>query len=259
METENIIFPSGNRARVVYPSALADGEEIAAALGLARQRGALLVHGGAKELSDRVRTRLKGLFLSGVAQLAVEENLTIVTGGTASGVAQLIGEGYALAGGHAPLIGICPAARVNWPGKSAAVATTQLESHHTHFVLTPGDRWGAETSTMFTLASALTRQVPSIAIVANGGPVTQREFEYNIQQRRQIMVIDGSGRFADTVVAAIRHDERLLYRGTSEPIDTSLVSVFDITSNGVALAREIRARLFTSPVDTQRKGGESER
>ena len=61
-----------------------------------------------------------------------------------------------------------------------------VEPHHSHFVLAPSNDWGGETTTLFTLAKALTsswlsavrtspRAPPMAAVLANGGFISKQE------------------------------------------------------------------------------------
>ena len=61
-----------------------------------------------------------------------------------------------------------------------------VEPHHSHFVLAPSNDWGGETTTLFTLAKALTlsrlsvvradpRARPMAAVLANGGFISKQE------------------------------------------------------------------------------------
>jgi hypothetical protein len=144
-----IAFPNGNRALAVYASAAADGLAIVKALGLSRPRAILLINGGASAMPSAQMDRLRRLLADGVARVAAEEDIAVIDGGTKAGIMQIIGEECARAEGTAPLIGVCPAALVSWPGSPAGSDLVPLEPNHTHFILTDGEHWGAETKTMF--------------------------------------------------------------------------------------------------------------
>lgn len=258
-----IAFPNGNRAQAVYVSAGADGAAIVAALRLPPPRAVLLLSGGASDMSPAGMAQLRGLLADGVARVADEEGITIIDGGTQAGVMQMLGEGRAAAGGDAPLIGVCPADLVSWPGRvlsppvlstaegsrggPADDARVPLEPNHTHFVLTDGDHWGTETETTFALAAALSEGVPSVAVLVNGGPVARDEVLHNVRQGREIMVIRGSGRLADEIAAAVA--------GGMEPPDHEVVAIvrdgritlFDMADGPEALAALVRQKLFVEP------------
>jgi hypothetical protein len=83
-----------------------------------------------------------------------------------------------------------------------------------------------------------------VAILANGGPIAHDEVLHNVRQEREIIVIRGSGRLADSIAAAVA--------GDSEPPDNEIAAIvreghitsFDITDEPAALAALIRRKLF---------------
>ena len=247
-----IAFPNKNQARAVHTSAGADGTAIATALGLPPPRAVLLLSGGASATPSARMGRLRRLLAEGVTRVAAEESITIIDGGTQAGVMRMIGEGRAAVRDCAPLIGVCPAALVSWPGRALSLpkggladdGLVPLEPNHTHFVLTPGDAWGDETDAMFALVAALSDGVPSVAILANGGSIARDEVLRNVRQGREIIVIRGSGRLADVIAAAVA--------GGVEPPDDEIaaivregrITLFDIGDEPEALAALIRRKLF---------------
>jgi len=246
MEAMMIVFPDGNRARAVLTPIGAAGATIVAALELPPPRAVLLLNGGASDMSSAEMTQLHDL-LQAVAHLVVEEGITVIDGGTRAGVMQMMGEGYAAAGGRSPLIGVCPAALVCWPGGPADDHLTPLEHHHTHFVLTPGQRWGAETETMFALAAALNASAPSLAILVNGGSIARQEVLYNVRQKREIIVLQGSGRLADLIAAVVNGDMAPPDDEIATIVRDGRITVFDIVRGAKALATLIQWKLFEQP------------
>jgi len=190
---------------------------------------------------------LRALLVEGVVRVATEEGITVIDGGTQAGVMQMMGEGRAAVGGSAPLIGVCPAALVSWPGGPAGEDRVPLEPHHTHFVLTEGDHWGAETETMFALAAELSVNVPSVAILANGGPVSEDELIHNVRQGREVIIIEGSGRLADVVSAAVAGNADLADNRITGVVRDGRITLFDVTDKPDALAMLICQRLFGRP------------
>jgi len=189
--------------------------------------------------------QLRNLLAKGVARLAAEEGIAIIDGGTQAGVMRLIGEEHAKARGSAPLIGVCPAALVSWPGGPSGSDLVPLEPNHTHFVLTDGEHWGAETKATFALAAALGRDgVPSVAILANGGPIAYDEVLQDIRQGREIIVIRGSGRLADAIAAAVARDGGPPDNEIAAIVQEGHITLFDITGEPAALAALIRRKLF---------------
>jgi len=247
MEPWTITFSNGNKARAVYVPTGAEGATVVAALELPPPRAVVMVSGGASDISSTGMARLRALLVEGVARVAAEKGIALIDGGTQAGVMRMMGEGRAAVGGNAPLIGVCPEALVSWPGGPTGKDRVPLEPHHTHFVLTDGDHWGAETETMFALAAALSNGMPSVAVLANGGPVARDEMLHNVRQGREIIVIAGSGRLADEIAAAVG--------GDTEPPDDEIaaivrdgrITLFDIADGPEALAALVRQKLFGGP------------
>jgi hypothetical protein len=77
--------------------------------------------------------------------------------------------------------------------------TTQLEPHHSHFILCPGNKWGDESEWIAAAASALSGTQPTAAMIINGGNITWEDARLNIQYGRQVLIAEDSGRTADVI------------------------------------------------------------
>jgi hypothetical protein len=174
--------------------------EIVAALALPAPRALVILNGGTASLAHALQARLAAALADGLARVVAEERLTVITGGTDAGIFHLFGEGLARWGRTAPCIGVAVAALVSYPGHPGGEAL--LEPSHSHFVLTAGRRWGDETATMYALAAALARDCPSLAVFAGGGEIALREMQANVTQGRTMLLLAGSGRNTDAVLAA---------------------------------------------------------
>lgn len=177
----------------------ATGSEIVANLELAAPTRVLLLHGGASLMSAHDLLAVRTLLEEDVAQTIGRKSIAVLDGGTQAGIAQIIGVISAQAEITFPLIGICPEVEVTWPGGPCGSDRHQLEPNHTHFVLTPGERWGDETPYLFALAEALAANAPSLALLINGGAIAKREILANVACGREIVVVRGSGRLADQI------------------------------------------------------------
>ena len=156
------------------------------------------MNGGTAELSETLKTQLHRLLVDGLARVAAENAITLVTGGTDAGIFSLLGEGLEKWGRQAPCLGVTPSAPVTWPGRSEG--ETPLEPHHSHFIVVDGNDWGDETRTMYSVVQALSQDCSSIAVFAGGGDVTLREMRANVEQGREMILIAGSGRSTDAVL-----------------------------------------------------------
>jgi hypothetical protein len=103
-----------------------------------------------------------------------------------------------------PLIGVAPEALVRPPDISPAEADggrVPLAPNHTHFVLTPGEEWGAETPVMFDLAQAIAGKLPVIVVVIGGGPVALSEILQAVRRHWRVLIVQGSKGLADELLA----------------------------------------------------------
>lgn len=218
--------------------------EVVAALGLPPARGVVVVNGGTAALGDDVAERVRVLMADGLARVAAEEALTIISGGTDAGVFSLLGSGL---GDQSVVscIGVAPAARVTWPGRAdAAPDAVPLEPHHSHFVLVDGDEWGDELGTMLRLAAAVAGSGLSLAILAGGGEVAKQELIAHVRAGREIVVLAGSGRLADDVASAIAAGGNVRDPIIHEAATTGQVTLFDVTGRPEAIRGLVRGRLL---------------
>jgi hypothetical protein len=241
-------FPNGNSARAVRVGPDCSAAALLSALALPRPRPLVVLNGGTEELRVELSGALRPLLADGLAGMVTAEEVTVLDGGTDAGIFAVLGAGLAERPGRGCSVGVAPEALVTWPGRRdpprGAVA---LEPHHSHFVLVQGSDWGAETATMFGLAAALSAGTRSVAVVANGGAVVRDEVRANLAQRRDVVVLAGSGRFADELATAAR--------GQAEPTDPLTaamardphLTVADLGEGRDALVGLLRRRLSGTP------------
>lgn len=234
---EAIHFPSAD-VRLVRVVAETAAERIVDALDLPRPRAVLVVNGGTAELDSLLEAQLGRLLQDGVARLASEEQLTLVTGATDADIFALLGQGLARWGRTAPCIGVTVADLATWPGKLAGEAP--LESHHSHFVLVEGQHWGDETATMYALVAWLARDRPSAAIFASGGEIVIHEMQANVRQGRTMILLAGSGRATDAVLAA-RAGQPASDPRLAEIARRGTIIAFDIRQDAAALSDLLRS------------------
>lgn len=230
-EVETIHFPS-TEARLLRVVAGTAADRIAEVLELPRPRAVLVVNGGTAKLGPDLEAQLGQLLQDGVARTAAEDRITLVTGATDAGIFALLGQGLARWGRSAPCVGVTVAGLARWPGKLAGEAP--LEPHHSHFVLVEGQHWGDETATMYALIAWLARDRPSAAIFAGGGEIVIHEMQANVRQGRAMILLAGSGRTTDAVLAVqagqLATDPRL-----AEIARMGKIITFDIRQDAAAL------------------------
>ena len=197
---ETIQFSNGNRSRVIQPASGTPAHQLVDALALPHPRGLVILNGGTAQLDNDLEAQLRLALADGLARLVAEESITVITGGTDAGIFHLFGEGLARWGRSAPCIGVAVGSLAKWPGKPSGEAL--LEPNHSHFILVEGEHWGDETETMYALAALLGEGCPSVAVFAGGGEVALEEMLVNVAQQRPMILLAGSGRATDAVLAA---------------------------------------------------------
>lgn len=194
-------------ARVHHP---AEVGQAVRRLGLVPPRPTLVLVGGASGLPADQQEELGLLFTQAIVPIVRGVDGVVVDGGTDAGVMRLMGEAEG-AGDDFPLVGVAAEGTITMPGTSGASDTAHLEANHSHFVLVPGDHWGDESEWIALVATAIAGSQPSATVLVNGGETAWRDVEASVAARRPVVVVDGSGRTADDIAAALRgarHDER---------------------------------------------------
>ncbi len=244
MVVENINFPNGRTARMVRVSAETPPGVVLSSLGVKSPHALVILSGGADKMNPERMASVSPLLENGLVPLVVRGRMAILDGGTNSGVMALVGEAVARYGVTVPLIGVCPAGKVSWPSHHNPHAEAELEPYHTHFVLVvPGHEFGEESEYLYAIAEFLGRDVPSIALVINGGRVTLQETWWNAMQGREIVVLKGSGRAADRIAQAWEAGE------ADDPLIADIlrgerITLFDIKKGPEALGNLIQERLW---------------
>lgn len=207
----SVKFGQARIAKLLTVPAGTAAEQILACLNLPTPKAVLVLNGGASNLDADVSKRLISHF-EALASFVVAHSITVVTGGTNSGVFRIFGEALAKAGGAtAPCLGVT----IDVPER--------LEPNHTHFVLVRAKEWGMETATMYSLVAQLSRAVKSIAVFAGGGMHSLNEMRWNVQQGRKMVFIEGSKGYTDRVLH------------TEQPSDSNDADLDSIRQGGLIL------------------------
>jgi hypothetical protein len=180
---------------------------------------------------EAIRAQVK-ILLHEIARVALRYRLALVDGGTPYGVMRLMGEVCYAHGGKIPLVGVAPSGKVRWQSGKGGIdyaktwvggdlrkmleheqSLTPLDENHTAFVLVEANEWGDEVEMLAAVAHELAAHQAAIEILINGGQVTRRDVLAYLRKGGKVIVVEGSGRFADEVAGAIRagfsHDPHL--------------------------------------------------
>ena len=129
-----------------------------------------------------------------VARLAEESGSVVVDGGTQAGIMAEIGKQRKRNRFSFPLVGVVfDTLLLKEEPKSI------LDPNHTHLFLIPGDDWGAESSWISKIATAIAGEQKSITILVNGGNISQTDVGYSLLENRPVFVMRGTGRMADEI------------------------------------------------------------
>jgi len=240
-----ITFANGNRAVVITAPRDAGAKAILDALEITSPRAVILLFGGAAGLDDSRKAHLTTLFADGVTPVAAELGALIIDGGTQSGVMAIMGEAVARHPGKCQLLGIAPKGKITNPeiaGASKISEGAALEPHHSHFVLVESAEWGGETGKMLELARVF--NMPIIAILVNGGAIAADEALHSVRNGWPLFVIEGSGRFADELSAAVRDDHSAKSFEAREIARSGRVALFHIDDAASTLKIQLR-RMFS--------------
>jgi SLOG in TRPM, prokaryote len=174
------------------------------ALGLHPPRPTVVVVGGAASLEKTGVDGLRPVFTAAITPVMQRYGAAGVDGGTPFGVMRLFGESRAAALPGFPLVGVVAAGTVQLPhDRPFTHAETVLESHHTHFVLVPGDNWGDEAPWIARSATVLAGSAPSVTVLIGGGEIAYADAQHSVEAGRRVVVVAGSGGTADGLADAL--------------------------------------------------------
>ncbi len=224
-------LPGGKQVPAVRVAPGAPLQGLRSALGLPRLGGAIAIVGGAASFDQPeyhvIRERTRQL-LNALAGLTIQHRLSVVDGGTPFGAMKLAGQICYSQQYRFPLVGVAPTGRVAWSTqhgisypetwfagmdvramiarqKAQADELAPLDEHHAAFVLVEADEWGGETEMLARVAQELAApEGHMLEILINGGAVARKDVAAFVQLGGQVLVMAGSGRFADELAAAMQ-------------------------------------------------------
>ncbi|MBK5964831.1 hypothetical protein CCR95_12255 [Thiocystis minor] len=189
------------------------------ALGLSVPRPVLVLIGGAANLDPAVAAALRSLF-ERLAPRLDALGVTVVDGGTAFGVMALMGQARHRTAARFPLLGVADRGTVALETRPSRAAVrvlsgaghcgdtdrfggrtfgegARLDPNHSHFLLTPGDRWGDESAWIVAAATCLAGDGPVLTLVAAGGLVTRLDVVLALRAGLRLIILAGTGGTAD--------------------------------------------------------------
>lgn len=85
---------------------------------------------------------------------------------------------------------------------------------------------------------------PMVAILVNGGAIAADEALKSVRNGWQLLVVEGSGRFADELSAAVRDDQSAKSVEVSEIARSGRVALFHVDDPAEKLRDELRRMLL---------------
>ncbi len=242
LSTEIKTFNNGHQVLAIRTGSNRSPDQIVRALRLPHCSALLMISGGAGKMSTELFVQLVNLF-NEVGKTVSKNSITVIDGGTQSGVMKLMGQSLLKFGRTNAHVGVVPAFAEAGNG---LVAEDILEPNHSGFVLVDGHHWGDEVDTMYGLAAYLSEDAPSVTILVNGGEISLLEVEYNVRQGREVVVITGSGRLADEIAEAVCHPNRNLRERVQAVVKDGNFTLFDIADPPSKLSHILKQRLLLS-------------
>lgn len=202
-------------------------------LGIAGERPVLVSVGGAAGMDEHHVRALHDLLREHLVPVLSRHGVLVVDGGTHSGVMRVMGE--AVDGTDVVLLGVAATGTVVVPGRNPANPdAAPLDPHHRAVLLVPGTHWGDESPWIAAVSDLAAGSSPSATLLVNGGTITFEDARHSVGVGRPVIVVAGTGRAADEIVAATRGtsaDERAV-----AIVASGLVHVVNIESGGRAAA-----------------------
>lgn len=192
-------------ARAIYATADADPAQARQALQLPEGGRSVAVMGGAALMEDDSTRTIRSGLEDGLVRFAQDYAVTLVDGGTAAGVMELLGVARARRNYTFPLVGVTVAGHVAFPGHPADGDHALLDPWHSHFVLVEGDEFGEESDLLAGITlSAAAGGGKALGMIINGGAIVKREAHARAvgPLRLPLLVLTDSGRFADELADA---------------------------------------------------------
>ena len=201
----SLTFDNQSTAQVIELTAVDEVSAALHSLSMPTPRAALVVVGGANGLTEEYIHQLDMLFSDVLCPFVESHQLAVVDGGTDSGIMRLLGQARAKTKSTFPLLGVVVKGKTFLPGHAPkAEDAAPLEPNHTHFLLVPGQAWGDESAWIAQVADSVSNALPSATLLINGGSIAlNQDVPNSVTSQRPVLVMAGSGRAADQLVAAL--------------------------------------------------------
>jgi hypothetical protein len=230
---------SGEHVPAVYIDAHAHPVDVLRLLRFGKlPRPSIFITGGASKMTEEDIKLTRKVFEDAIAPFAEKHQAVVIDGATKSGVIEMMATARLKGNFTFPLIGIAPYEKIQYANKLESGDLHSLSPGHTHFVFVTGKSYGAESEMIVNTAHIVAggkldkggRRSAAIGIVVNGGSITRQEAYMATSKYIDIplVVLEGSGRFADELASAVRTGE------TSQALIRSIIDRGNVQLAGTA-------------------------
>jgi hypothetical protein len=183
------------------------------------------------------------LLIEALVESANASGAVVIDGGTDVGIMRLAGRARAQSQVPAPaLIGVAVERLVTWPSGPLGDGLSDLEPHHTHFVLVQGKEWGDESETLAAAAGLVAGPKPSVTVLVNGGDTSVTDAVHSVRDGRQVIVVQGTGRAADSL-ASVAEGRDAESGPMHELASSGMLRILNISVGPEAIAVEVKRLL----------------
>jgi hypothetical protein len=212
--SHDVLFPDGRHTTLVEAAPTASTKDIINKLGLITQgavtpKAVILIVGGTSIVDAELQARLFQLFSRGLARAILSNSALLIEGSAEGGVITALGKALLERSNKASLLGIGNDDEISWPGRDGVDGASGhkiLDSTYTHFVVVQGTSSDVQMDTLFGIAEELSQDIPILTILVNDSPndstVARDEVVRSVRQGWPVLVIGGSGGFADEIQRA---------------------------------------------------------
>jgi len=197
----DITFPNGRQATLVETLPSATASELIAKLGLQKSKAVILILGGTDIPNAELQARLLQLFSRGLARAVVENGALIIDGGTKSAAIKALDKALIDGARKVSLLAVVNDSQITYDADDAS-GREVLDSNHTHFVAVKSASSDSEMNTMYGIAEEISQDIPILTMLVNEGSVARDEVVRSVRKEWPILVVGGSGGFADEIQQA---------------------------------------------------------
>src|SRR6266487_1062674 len=197
--TRRTVTLSNERQTVVVEAPTsATVSEIITTLGLEKPKKVILILGGNDIPNAELQARLPRLFSRGLARAITGSSALIINGSTRSELITTLGKALAEHTDKVPLLSVTNDYQVTKLGQDD-VDGSLPELNHTHLLVIKSASPNIAIDKMYEVADALSQSVPILSVLANDNSVVKYEVLGSVRREWPILVIKGSGGFADEI------------------------------------------------------------